>query len=66
MTFACRDNPEGANAKAQQRTFARSRKVVLEGAGHACYLDAPDVFHSELAAWMVDIDHQAPASGITF
>lgn len=31
-------------------------QVVLAGAGHACYRDAPDAFHQELTNWMMEFE----------
>ena len=40
-------------AEADRLTGAmpQARKVVFPGAGHACYLEAPEHFHAELAAF---------------
>ena len=32
-----------------------SRKVILEGARHPCYLDKPEEFHRELGSFLQDI-----------
>jgi pimeloyl-ACP methyl ester carboxylesterase len=32
--------------------------VILPNAGHACYLDAPELFHKEVSAWMESVDKQ--------
>lgn len=40
-------------------TFARSRMVSLPDAGHACYLDAPELFHKEVSAWMESMEEDA-------
>lgn len=34
------------------RTCRQARKVLLPGAGHACYLDDPEGFHRELLAFL--------------
>ena len=44
-----RDDGGGADAEAQ---------FVIRGAGHACYLDAPAIFHKKLLHWL---DEQSPA-----
>lgn len=41
-----------AQADLLAQALPRSRKVVLPGAGHACYLDRPDDFHRELLAFL--------------
>jgi abhydrolase domain-containing protein 14 len=33
-------------------SLKRGRKLLLQGAGHACYLDRPDEFHAELIAFV--------------
>jgi len=33
-------------------SLQRSRKLLLQDAGHACYLDRPDEFHAELIAFV--------------
>jgi pimeloyl-ACP methyl ester carboxylesterase len=35
--------------------IADSRRVILKGAGHACYLDSPDEFHRELLAFVASL-----------
>ena len=32
-----------------------SRRVILKGAGHACYLDRPDEFHAELERFLSEL-----------
>lgn len=41
-----------AQADLLAQALPHSRKVVLPGAGHACYLDRPDDFHRELVAFL--------------
>lgn len=41
-----------AEADLLAQALPHSRKVVLPGAGHACYLDRPDDFHRELVAFL--------------
>jgi pimeloyl-ACP methyl ester carboxylesterase len=47
-----RDLPESSRAQLFTDTFVNARKVVLQGAGHACYNDDPEAFHAELLAWL--------------
>jgi abhydrolase domain-containing protein 14 len=47
-----KDAPTSPKAQAFARALPQSRLVVLAGAGHAAYLDAPDAFHRELLAWL--------------
>lgn len=35
--------------------LADSRRVILPGAGHACYLDEPDAFHAELLGFLKSV-----------
>ena len=54
-----RDTAHSASAREQKATFARSRLVILPDAGHACYLDAPELFHREASAWMESVEKLA-------
>ena len=47
-----RDHPEQEAVGQQMAAFTRSEKLVIRGAGHACYLDAPAVFNVRLLAWL--------------
>ncbi len=38
-----------------RRALPDARVVVLEGAGHACYLDAPEPFHAELLVFLQSV-----------
>jgi abhydrolase domain-containing protein 14 len=44
-----------AQADLLAAALPKSRKVVLAGAGHACYLDRPDDFHRELLAFLREV-----------
>ena len=35
-----------------ERRLKGSRKLVIPGAGHACYVDAPEVFHTALLEFL--------------
>jgi abhydrolase domain-containing protein 14 len=40
----------------------RSRKLVLEGARHPCYLDRPEEFHAALVAFLKDVARTQPSA----
>ncbi|KAG1662434.1 hypothetical protein FOA52_004015 [Chlamydomonas sp. UWO 241] len=46
------NDPMLAEADTLLKLFARSRKAVINGAGHACYIDGPEVFHTQLAKFL--------------
>lgn len=49
-----------AQADLLAAALPKSRKVVLSGAGHACYLDRPDDFHRELLAFLRQVFKDDP------
>ena len=55
-----RDHPE--NGAPQSEAFTTSQKAVIRGAGHACYLDSPDVFHEAVLSWL-DVQDLLRAKG---
>ena len=48
-----------ASADALAAAFTGARRVVFPGAGHPCYLDAPEAFHRELLGFL---DQVLPSS----
>lgn len=44
-------------SKTLLEAMGRSRRVVLEGASHACYLDRPIDFHRELLQFLAGLGH---------
>jgi pimeloyl-ACP methyl ester carboxylesterase len=51
-----------SQAKVLAASFAQAKVVVLEGAQHPCYLDAPDRFHEALLDFMSKLDRSDDAS----
>ncbi len=53
LVWGDHDNLSGIdNARFMKREIPESRLVVLENAGHPCYLDQPDVWHTELIRFL--------------
>jgi len=52
VVWGQKDDPESEAAAAQVAAFEHSDKFVVRGAGHACYVDAPVVFHKALLRWL--------------
>lgn len=42
-----------------ERRIPGARKIILEGAGHPCYLDKPDQFHAALLAFLKTVSAEA-------
>jgi abhydrolase domain-containing protein 14 len=51
-----KDHPEQEVVGQQMEAFTRSEQFVMRGAGHACYVDAPAVFHVRLLSWLESLD----------
>ncbi|MBN1655241.1 MAG: alpha/beta hydrolase [Deltaproteobacteria bacterium] len=49
-----------ATADVLARSFRNVRVLILPGAGHACYLDQPGVFHQALLEFMQSISATSP------
>jgi alpha-beta hydrolase superfamily lysophospholipase len=47
-------------AESLAKAMPNSRKVVLEGAGHPCYLDQPIEFHRELLQFLASLQPDPP------
>jgi abhydrolase domain-containing protein 14 len=43
-------------SRALAEALPNSRRVELEGAGHACYLDQPEAFHRELLTFLKGLE----------
>jgi pimeloyl-ACP methyl ester carboxylesterase len=46
------EDPTGAAAPALQARLPDARLVVLEGAGHACYIEQPGRFDAEMSEFL--------------
>lgn len=47
-----------ANSDLLHASIAGSKKIIIDGASHPCYLDKPDKWHTELVAFL----HELPES----
>lgn len=62
LMWGDRDSPDGPKAKLHESTFRNSRKFVLVNARHPCYLDQPQQFNKEVAAFVRQTHSHQPAT----